>query len=147
MTTHHAPRMLRREDVPPGASLCDHCTAKCCRYYALPLDTPTDAQDFDFIRWFMIHGQTCVFTEDKSWYLLVYNECQHLQADGRCGIYLTRPQICRDYSTDECEFEDRYVYDRYFEVADQIVEYQEAVGRGPSKSLRSAEPPLLPVLG
>ena len=142
-----APRLLRREDVPQGDCLCDHCSAKCCRYYALPLDKPTDLQDFDFIRWFMIHGRTCVFTEDKTWYLLVYNECQHLQSDNRCGIYETRPQICRDYTTDECEFEDRYVYDRYFEAPDQVLEYVEAIGLDKKKrNIRSPEPALLPIL-
>ena len=30
--------------------------------------------------------------------------CPHLQPDNRCGIYQTRPQICRDYAADAlCE--------------------------------------------
>jgi Fe-S-cluster containining protein len=27
-----------------------------------------------------------------------------LQDDGRCGIYEKRPEICRSYSVDNCEF-------------------------------------------
>lgn len=30
----------------------------------------------------------------------VIHRCQQLQDDGRCGIYATRPQICRDH---QCE--------------------------------------------
>jgi hypothetical protein len=29
----------------------------------------------------------------------------HLQADGRCGIYATRPRVCREHSNEDCEFE------------------------------------------
>ena len=31
---------IRRKDLPPGHSLCEYCTAKCCRYFALPIDAP-----------------------------------------------------------------------------------------------------------
>ncbi len=27
--------------------------------------------------------------------------CPHLGDDNRCGVYLSRPQICRDYAVDE----------------------------------------------
>jgi Fe-S-cluster containining protein len=146
------PRFIGKPDLKPGESLCDHCVAKCCKYYALPLETPTEDQDWDFMRWYLVHGDTCLFTEDGTWYLLVYNQCKHLMPDNRCGIYETRPQICREYSTDACEFDDRYVYDQYFETAEQFSEYIEALravdGRGnKSGSIRSPEPALLPVIG
>ena len=32
--------------------------------------------------------------------------CKYLTADDRCGIYLNRPKICREYTTDECEYDD-----------------------------------------
>lgn len=139
---------IRREDLKPGESLCDHCTAKCCKYFALPIDTPTRRKDFDFIRWYLLHDGATVFTEDDDWYLLVHAECKHLQSDNRCGIYDTRPQICRDYSTDDCEYEDKWCYDRYFETPEQVAEYVEAVmpGKRPD-GIRSARPPLLPVVG
>lgn len=141
-------RFIGKPPLKPGESLCDHCVAKCCKYYALPLDEPTEDQDWDFMRWYLVHGDTTLFTEDGTWYLLVYNQCKHLLSDNRCGIYETRPQICREYSTDNCEYDDRYVYDQYFETAEQFSEYIEALrsadGRG---NIRSAEPPLLPVIG
>ncbi|HEX3872464.1 MAG TPA: YkgJ family cysteine cluster protein [Pirellulales bacterium] len=138
---------FRREDLKPGEVLCDHCTAKCCKYYALPIETPDCRQDLDYMRWYLLHGKTCVFTEDDTWYLLVMGTCEHLQSDNRCGIYHTRPQICRDYSTNDCEFEDKYVYDRYFEAAEQVVEFCDALHPSDDPDeFRSPRPPLLPIL-
>ena len=77
----------------------------------------------------------------------MHTECKHLQSDNRCGIYDTRPQICRDYSTDNCEYEDDWVYDQYLETAEQVAEYAEAVlPRKKGQSIRSPKPPLLPLL-
>lgn len=121
-----SPRM-RRAELPPGDCLCNYCTALCCRYFTLPIDTPTDWRDFDHIRWFLMHGRATVFVESGIWYLTVYAECRHLLPDQRCGIYDDRPQICRNYSTDSCEYEDDGVHDMYFETPEQIWEYAHAV--------------------
>jgi Fe-S-cluster containining protein len=141
------PRRQSRAQVPAGAELCDHCTAKCCRYFALPIDTPASRQEFDYLRWFLLHERASVFTEGDTWYLLVHTVCKHLQPDNRCGIYADRPQICRDYTTDNCEFDDDWVYDRYFETSEQVAEYMEAVlPRRRGESLRSPKPPVLPIV-
>lgn len=141
-------RKPRREDLPPDANLCEHCTAKCCRYFALPIETPETRKDLEYIRWYLLHESATVFVEEEDWYLLVHSICKHLQDDQRCGIYETRPPICREYSTKDCEYEDSWTYDRYFERAEQIAEYIEAMfppKRG--KSRRSPKPSLLPVIG
>jgi Fe-S-cluster containining protein len=137
----------RREELGPDKNLCEYCTAKCCRYFALPIDTPEDWQDYDFIRWYLLHDRASVFTEEDSWYLLVHTSCKHLREDNFCGIYETRPQICRDYSTKNCEYEDDWVYDHYWETPEQVEEYAEAV-MGPRRggSLRSPKPDPLPVV-
>jgi uncharacterized protein len=141
---HYKPR---REQVPAGQCLCDYCTAKCCRYYALPLDAPEEWADYDSIRWFLLHEGATVFIEDEGWYLMVFAKCKHLQDDNRCGIYDTRPQVCRDYKTDDCEYEDDWVYDHYFETAEQVGEYAEAVlGPRSPHGLRSPRPDPLRIL-
>jgi len=132
----------RREDLLPGESLCDHCTAKCCRYFALPLETPKKRKDFDTLRWFLLHGQTSIFVEKKTWYLQVHTECRHLQADNRCGIYETRPQICRDHSTTDCEYDDDWTYDLFFETPEQLAEYAEARFPPRVQGIRSPRPGL-----
>ena len=140
------PKIKPRRDEVPLETLCDHCTAKCCRYFALEIDRPRKYEDFDYIRWYLLHEFATVFIDDGSWYLLVHTECRHLQTDHRCGIYETRPQICREYSTENCEYEDDAVYDGYFEMPQQVVEYVEAVLGNPNGELRSPRPSLLPIV-
>lgn len=138
---------MTRENLPKGKSLCDYCSAKCCRYFALPIDAPDTIKEFDYIRWFLLHGQASVFIEDESWYLLVHTVCKHLQPDNRCGIYETRPEICREYTTDNCEYDEDSTYEKYFETPEQVAEYVEAtVGQAAFGCQRSPEPPLLPVV-
>lgn len=137
----------KRDGLSHDDVLCNHCPAKCCRYFALPIEAPESMQDYDYIRWYLLHDRASVFVEDETWYLLVHTTCKHLRDDNRCGIYETRPQICRDYSTDACEYEDEWTYERYFETSEQVAEYVEATFAPKSrKSIRSPRPPLLPVV-
>lgn len=94
----------------------------------------------------MLHERATVFKEDDDWYLLVHTTCRHLRDDYRCGIYETRPQICREYSTKDCEYEDDWTYDFYLERPEQVAEYMEAVLPPKNGSIRSARPPLMPIL-
>lgn len=142
-----ADRHSNRPTLLPGQSLCDHCSAKCCKYFAWPIERPSARSDFDYIRWAMLHSQTTFFVEDDDWYVLVHTTCKHLRSDNLCGIYETRPEICREYSTNDCEFDDRYVYEKYFETAEQMAEYMEVVAppKG-QESIRSPKPPLFQFL-
>ena len=131
----------RRHEAPAGVCLCEFCTAKCCRYFALPLDDPENWKDFENIRWFLLHDRAAVFVEDGTWYILVHTACRHLRPDNLCGIYHTRPDICRSYSTKNCEYEDDWVYDHYWELPEQVAEYAEAVlGPRRGRSFRSPKP-------
>lgn len=87
----------------PGV-LCEHCSGLCCRYIALPIETPESKADFDDVRWYLLHEGVSVFVEDGEWYISFQATCRHLQPDFRCGIYETRPRICREYSTDNCDY-------------------------------------------
>jgi Fe-S-cluster containining protein len=137
----------RRDQLAPGDVLCNHCTAKCCRYFALPIDEPTTREEWEFVRWYLLHDGATVFKEEGDWYLLVHAECKHLQSDNRCGVYHDRPPICREYSTNDCEYEDDWLYEQYLETAEQAAEYAEAVlPRKKGESIRSPKPSLLPLL-
>jgi Fe-S-cluster containining protein len=136
-----------REELKPGEVLCQFCSAKCCRYYSLPLEKPTTRKDFDYIRWFLLHGRSAVYIEDGSWYLLVYSDCEHLQPDNRCGIYDTRPQICREYTTDKCEYDDDWTYERFFERPEQVEEYMDAIlPDKAARGIRSKQPSPLQIV-
>ena len=117
---------VARADLKPGEVLCQYCSAKCCRYFAVPIETPKTRKDFDYLRWYLIHGRISIFVDGEAWYLMVHNVCDHLQPDERCGIYQDRPQICRDYTTDDCEYDNDGDYDMLFERPEQIVEFAEA---------------------
>lgn len=136
------PKKPSREDLQPGECLCDHCVAKCCRYFALPLDTPEKRKDFDTLRWFLLHRLTTIFVEKGTWYLQVHTECRELQSDNRCGVYETRPQICRSHSTVNCEYDDDWTYDLFFETPEQLSEYVEARFPHRGKAIRSPRPGL-----
>ena len=69
-------RKLRREEIPAGDCLCDHCSAKCCKLFRLQIDTPTTREEFDYIRWYLMHAQAAVFVEEGAWYVLVHTVCK-----------------------------------------------------------------------
>ena len=124
------PKKIRpdRKDIPSGKSPCSYCPGKCCRYFALPIDTPESQKEYDNMRWYLLHERAAIFVDDGTWYLLVYSPCNFLDKETNlCSIYETRPNICREYSSDECEYEDYLVYDQYFELPEQVEEYAEAV--------------------
>jgi uncharacterized protein len=107
-----------------SSCLCDQCAALCCRYFALPIDNPDTKRDYDNIRWYLLHEKVVIFIESKQWYIGILNRCKQLQNDNRCGIYLTRPAICRSYTTDNCDYHaGDYGYDQLFTSADALWEY------------------------
>jgi Fe-S-cluster containining protein len=120
-------RKTRREDLHAGECLCDHCYGKCCRYFSLPIDTPETWDDFDAIRWYLAHGNTIVYLEKGTWYLVVMSKCKYLTREDRCAIYLSRPKICSEYTTDNCEYDDDWLFEKVFESPEQIWEYAEAI--------------------
>ena len=104
---------------------CDLCTGQCCRYFALPIENPEDRDDYDDIRWYLCHENVTVFVEDGEWYVNIKNKCTHLsEEDYKCQIYEDRPNICRTYDDDECDYvEGDYDYELHFTDDKQMQEY------------------------
>jgi len=135
-------RRPKKSEVPPER-LCEFCDAKCCRYFALPIDKPSTFEEFDYVRWYLLHERASVFVEDGDWFLLVHTPCKELGPDNRCRIYETRPQICREYSTTRCEYDDLFVFEQYFETPEQVEEYAVATlgpRPGTKTTVKSAKP-------
>jgi Fe-S-cluster containining protein len=126
MATRKNPHTPRSE-IKAHECLCDYCTGKCCRYFSLPITNPKTWNDFDTVRWYLAHERTMVYVDKRQWYLLVLTRCNYLTPDDRCGVYLNRPKICRDYSTDNCEYDNDWAFEKLFETPEQIWEYAEAV--------------------
>lgn len=86
---------------------CQFCTSsKCCTYITQHIPTPRSKAEFDFLLWQVSHHHVEIYKDEEGWFLLINTPCSHIQTDGRCGIYATRPQICRDYDNDYCEFDE-----------------------------------------
>ncbi|HUV41485.1 MAG TPA: YkgJ family cysteine cluster protein [Sedimentisphaerales bacterium] len=105
--------------------LCHRCNGLCCRYFALPIDTPEDKGDYDDIRWYLCHKAITVFVEEGDWYINIKNRCRYLSANGRkCKIYNKRPRICRGYTTRDCDrTKGDYEYELHFTNDRQMAEY------------------------
>ena len=85
---------------------CSFCRGStCCTYFTHEIDAPRSIEDFDLLLWQISHLNTQVYQDADGWFLLVNTRCMHLQPGGLCGIYENRPQVCRDHSNDDCEFE------------------------------------------
>lgn len=106
-----------------GSILCEHCAAACCRYLALPIEKPKTVRDYDDIRWYLMHQSVTVFVEDGDWYIQFQTRCKNLGPDNRCGVYPTRPEICREYEPGECDYAGgSYQYEQFFSHPKQIEE-------------------------
>lgn len=107
-----------------GSSLCEHCTAACCHYLALPIDQPETRRDFDDMRWYLMHDGVTIFVEEGDWYIQTRTTCRHLREDFECGIYQTRPSICREYKAQDCDYlGGQYKYDHLFAKPEEIVAF------------------------
>jgi len=83
---------------------CHACGATCCRYVAVALARPRDQSDRDLIHWYLNHKKVCIYIDkDGDWWVQVATDCRHIAKDGGCGIYESRPQLCRDYGAHACE--------------------------------------------
>jgi len=106
-------------------SQCNKCTGLCCRYFALPIETPKTKEDYEDVRWYLCHKGITVFVEDGDWYINIKNVCRHLsEKDYRCKIYDKRPKICRQYRHRDCDYvEGKYYYELHFKNDRQMQEY------------------------
>ena len=105
---------------------CASCKgATCCTYITQPINTPRSKEDFSNLLWQVSHQGVHAFRDEGTWYLLFEGRCTHLQSDGRCGIYETRPQACRDHTNDYCERDvpREEGFELHFQDYDELLEY------------------------
>lgn len=82
---------------------CAGCGGLCCRSFVLPIDTPETREDFDVLRWLVLHRGVKCLVKQSIWELEIALPCEHLQEDSRCGIYMQRPNVCVEYEVATCE--------------------------------------------
>jgi Fe-S-cluster containining protein len=106
---------------------CVDC-AQCCKYVAIEIDAPTTNTEYDYMAWYLVHPGISVFVDwNGGWFVKFETRCHHLQPNGMCGIYETRPVICREFDWKECE---RHLVDEpadkwLFRTADEFAAWLE----------------------
>ncbi len=111
---------------------CIQCQGKCCSYFCLQIDTPTDYDEFEDVRWYLCHRDVNVHVDDEGdWYMQIVNRCQFLDENYACTIYDNRPLLCRKYTDDTCDdTEHGYGYRYEFHTPDELEAYMiERFGR------------------
>ena len=105
---------------------CSFCVGtKCCVYVTQEMETPRSISDFDHLMWQLAHQNMQAYKDEDGWFLIAMNKCQFLLPQGACGIYETRPQICRDYSNDFCEYDEpaQKHFEFYFKTYQELDDY------------------------
>ena len=99
---------VSRDDLKSGEVLCDYCTAKCCRYFALPIDMPDRMARISSTS----AGTCCTIgrrcsSKTTTGTLLVHTTCKHLRRitaaastkPGRRSAATTRPTTASTKTT------------------------------------------------
>lgn len=103
---------------------CAYCAkSKCCRQISVQVDTPTARQDFQNLLWFLAHDGVSIFVDDGDWYVSMETSCGFLEPNGLCGIYEFRPQICSDFSAEECDRDEDTQYELLFDRYEELYAY------------------------
>lgn len=86
---------------------CSRCKKSiCCNSINQKIPAPKSREDFDHLLWQVSHQNINIFKDADGWFLHISTRCEHLLDGGICGIYDTRPWVCRDYDNDFCELDE-----------------------------------------
>ncbi len=88
----------------PDKLLCAKCPALCCKYITVETEKLDDKRHYDDIRWYLLHEGISLLIEEERWLLQIPTPCTKLTKDGRCRIYKNRPETCREYQTENCDY-------------------------------------------
>ncbi len=116
---------MSQPDIPLE-NKCSRCLqGTCCTYITEALGTMRSKAEFEHLLWQVAHENIEAYKDKDGWFLLIRGKCEHLGPSGGCNIYDDRPQICRDYDNDWCEFdepaESHFTY--YFRNYSELLSY------------------------
>jgi uncharacterized protein len=93
---------FKNESKMTESEICCKCTG-CCRYVSTTIAKPRSKETIDQYRWFLLHKNVQIYIDNEGdWNLLFITPCTALKEDGKCGVYESRPQLCKDYSPKSC---------------------------------------------
>ncbi len=113
---------------------CEECDGHCCKYITVQIDTPEDDIDFEELKWFLCHENISVYIDhDNDWCIEVKTPCKFQDTKTNlCTIYETRPKVCQEHQTDECEGNEEHDphYQRIFHTMEDIDGYKKELQSG-----------------
>ena len=103
---------------------CNKCDGKCCKYVTVIIPEPKDQEDWDELKWYLMHDNIQVYkdTEDE-WIVEFSTHCKHLK-ENKCEIYENRPIVCRDHNLDECDANEGDYAKVLFKTPEDIDKYR-----------------------
>lgn len=112
----------------PAGKDCFSCNGACCRYVVVEIDKPEELVDFDEIKWYVAHKNINVFVDEEGdWHIEFITPCEYLGEDNLCKIYEKRPQICRDFSVEDCPHHNEYIEAHTFTCLEDVEKFIENV--------------------
>jgi hypothetical protein len=70
---------------------------------AIEVDSPSTVKRATQLLWYLYHDGVSLYENEDEWMVQFEANCRYLQPDYRCGIYATRPHICREFDEQDCE--------------------------------------------
>ncbi|HMU84876.1 MAG TPA: YkgJ family cysteine cluster protein [Leptospiraceae bacterium] len=119
------------------SEICMKCHG-CCTYVAVPLEYPRSKDTLDTYVWYLLHRNVEIEIDNyNKWFLIFKTPCDKLLPNGACSIYETRPEICRDYSADNCS---RTAKDHahQFKQPSELLQYLEQKKKAKSGTVKPA---------
>lgn len=103
---------------------CEQCKpAKCCMYLTIQVEKPRTLYDFEGMLWRIAHQDIEYFVQEKKWYMMVHNPCRFHDGNSRCRIYESRPKVCRNHSTEKCEFDTPCDFELHIRSYEEMLRY------------------------
>lgn len=93
-------------------------------HFILKIDTPTDWDDFDNVRWYMTHGPVSILVADDAWHLVVFGNlplADNANANGKKTRNKSRTNTKAVSKNPVVKIE------RYFESPEQLWDYVAAI--------------------
>ncbi|MBI1388266.1 MAG: YkgJ family cysteine cluster protein [bacterium] len=123
-------------------SVCNRCVGLCCQYVTIEIEKPRGKRAKDDARWYVLHEGVTLIIEEDRWHVKLPSRCTKLNDDNTCSIYHERPQTCRDYSNDNCDYFSEYEgWDRNYveiETPEELDKYFLSKKRKPAKKSKTA---------
>lgn len=79
--------------TPKNEGPCSVCKGACCEYMVLNVDHLRP----DVQKWFEYHGEEYAGVASRldTKNMIIDQQCLQLTMNGKCGIYKSRPEICK----------------------------------------------------